>query len=87
MRDAETLSPDALERIRRRMDRVDAQPPDIRALVHEYSWATVKTLLDLGLKKASRIEDVILICRHGRVPDGPRVIDRKHSPPPEAPHG
>lgn len=42
-----------------RMAQVDALSPEHRALVHEYGYATVKTLLDLGVKKPRQIRHVV----------------------------
>lgn len=42
-----------------RMAQVDALSSEHRALVHEYGFATVKTLLDLGVKKPRQIKHVV----------------------------
>lgn len=42
-----------------RMDYVDSLPAEVRALVHEYGLATVKTLLDLGVRKPRQIRHVV----------------------------
>lgn len=42
-----------------RMAQVDALSPDLRALVHEYGFPTVKSLLDLGVKKPRQIKHVV----------------------------
>lgn len=40
---------------------VDAQPPEIRALAHEFGWKAVSTLIYLGVKKPNDIRKAI--CR------------------------
>jgi hypothetical protein len=50
------------------MDEIDNLPPVHRALVHEYGWGPVKELMALGVTKASRIEHLILLCKHGIQP-------------------
>lgn len=44
---------------RARMDVIDRFPADIRAMIHEYGFAIVKTLLDCGVKKPKHIKHVI----------------------------
>lgn len=50
-------------RAEKRMEKIDALPPKIRALVHEYGWDAVKALMDLGAKSPGQIEHIILACR------------------------
>lgn len=45
---------------------IDKLHPDIRAIVHEYGWAPVRLLLELGVRKPGHLREIILTCRHGR---------------------
>jgi len=49
----------------KRMAEIDAQPPEIRALVHEFNWTVVKAFLDCGVTKPKHIRHLI-----NRVLDG-----------------
>jgi len=42
-----------------RMEAIDALPPDIRGLVHDYGYPTVKTCMDLGVTKAKHIRHLV----------------------------
>lgn len=42
-----------------RMDFIDRLLPEIRALVHEYGYTVVRTLLDLGVSKPNQIRHVV----------------------------
>ena len=42
-----------------RMEKIDALPPDWRALVHEYGWTIVDALQGCGVKKANQGRHVI----------------------------
>lgn len=42
-----------------RMERIDALPADIRALVNEYGFHVVNTLMNSGVTKASGIRHVV----------------------------
>lgn len=54
------LTPEIIEAKRRkRMAAIDALPVDVRALVHEYGFNVVKTLLDLGVTKPKHIRHVV----------------------------
>lgn len=44
---------------KKRMDAVDAYPPDIRALVHEYGLMVVKSIYDLGVTKPRHIRHIV----------------------------
>lgn len=41
------------------MERVDAMPDDVRALVHEYGLHVVQALLDSGVTKARNMRHVV----------------------------
>lgn len=56
---------DDQSRRRKRMERVDAMPPDIRACVHQYGLSIVDAFLDAGVKKARHIHHIV-----GRIRDG-----------------
>lgn len=61
------MGPDAayLARCRKRMEQIDAQPPEIRALVHEFGWSVVNSFLMLKITKASHIRHLIEVVREG----------------------
>lgn len=42
-----------------RMTEIDNRPSEIRALIHEYGYTVVKTLLDVGVTKPRRIRHVV----------------------------
>lgn len=42
-----------------RMEAIDALSPDIRSLVHDYGYPTVKTCMDLGVTKAKHIRHLV----------------------------
>lgn len=56
---------DQHERIKRRMETIDNLAPEVRALVHEYGWEPVSLLMEVGVKKAHHLEQIILACRNG----------------------
>lgn len=49
----------AKENRRRRMERIDAMPADLRALVHVYGLAVVETCTALGVTKARHIKHIV----------------------------
>lgn len=42
-----------------RMASIDKCSPEIRALVHDYGWTVVKTIMDLGVTKPTRIKHIV----------------------------
>lgn len=44
---------------RRRMERIDALPQDVRVLVHEFGWTVVGQFWDAGVRKPSLIRHLI----------------------------
>jgi hypothetical protein len=44
---------------RARMETVDGMSPELRALVHDYGLNVVKSFLDCGVTKASRIRHLV----------------------------
>lgn len=61
-----TIEPDLMLDIRRkRMERIDALPPDVRALVHEFGWTVVGEYWSVGVRKASVIRHLIEITLNG----------------------
>lgn len=48
-----------VRRAQKRMARVDAMPPDLRAVVHEYNLEVVWEFLQHGVKKPSSIKHLI----------------------------
>jgi hypothetical protein len=54
-----------MEKIRARMDRIDAMPPDIRALIHEEGLTVVQAFIDQGVRKAAGIRHLIEQVRKG----------------------
>lgn len=61
---ARTTSDEAKPRVERRMAIIDAQPPAIRALIHEYGWNVVKAFLDAGVSRPNQIKHCIHVVRH-----------------------
>lgn len=49
----------AQARREKRMAEIDALPSDLRALVHAYGWAVVRTCMDLGVTKAKHIRHLV----------------------------
>lgn len=48
-----------------RMEKIDAQPPEIRAIVHEEGWRVVEAFLLCGVTKARHIKHLIQVVREG----------------------
>lgn len=44
---------------RARMAKVDALPPDIRELVHQYGLTTVQACMDHGVRRAASIRHIV----------------------------
>jgi hypothetical protein len=59
-----------IEKIRARMDRIDAMPADIRALIHEYGLTVVQAFVDQGVTKATGIRHLIQQVARGSVEPG-----------------
>lgn len=51
----------------KRMDRIDAMPPEIRACVHEYGLTIVDACLQVGVTKARHIHHLVSCIRDGSV--------------------
>lgn len=49
------------ERRRKKMERIDALPPAIKAVVHDFGWLTVKTLMDAGVTDGKQMRTVIKV--------------------------
>lgn len=47
------------ERRTKRMSKVDAMPPDVRALVYEYGLNVVNALMECGVKEPRRIKHIV----------------------------
>jgi len=62
--EAEGASADWQERCRRRIS-IDAQPPAIRALVHEFGWNTVNAFLLCGVRNHRHILHLIRTIADG----------------------
>ena len=58
-------SEDDQSKRRKRMERIDAMPPDIRACVHEYGLTVVDALMNVGVTKARQIHHVVAVIREG----------------------
>lgn len=54
------------------MARVDAMPPELRALVYEHGLTVVDAFIQCGVTKASRIQHLIKTVRQGSVEIGNR---------------
>lgn len=44
---------------RKRFEQIDSYPPEIRALINEYSLNVVRACLDLGIKKPQQIKHLV----------------------------
>ena len=53
------------DRRKRRMERIDRMPSEIRACVHEYGLSVVDAMLDAGVKKAKHIHHIVATVRVG----------------------
>ena len=54
-----------------RMAEIDALPPAIKELVHEWGWTIVKNFLDCGVKKPKHIRHLIkVVLDETRAPRG-----------------
>ena len=42
-----------------RMSKIDQYDPAIRSLIHEYGFAVVKTIYDLGVTKPAQIKHIV----------------------------
>lgn len=58
------------ERAAKRMQRVDAMPPPLRAVVYEYGLEIVQQFLDVGVKTPSHIKLLIDTVLHADLPGG-----------------
>lgn len=58
------------ERAAKRMDRVDAMPPDLRKVVHEYGLEVVQEFINCGVKTPKTIRHLIATVRHEDHPCG-----------------
>lgn len=61
-----------VNRAKERMSRMDAFPPDIRALVHEFGLEIVQEFWTHGVRKAKSIRHLILVVRGERTDGGNR---------------
>lgn len=52
-------------RVRKRMDRVDEMPPELRACVHEFGLGLVDQFLNCGVTKPAHIRHLIKACWNG----------------------
>jgi hypothetical protein len=43
----------------KRFAQIDALTPELRALVHEYGYTVVKTLMDIGVTKPKQIRHIV----------------------------
>ena len=69
---------EVLGRIRTRMDTIDAQPAEVRALVHEFGWACVNAFLLLGVSKAKHIRHLIeAVQQSAAFGDGGATLSRR----------
>lgn len=53
-------------RAERRFAVIDDLPRETRELVHEYGWAPIKALMELGVKKPAMLRHYILTIRGER---------------------
>lgn len=67
----------------KRMARIDAMPPDIRACVHDFGLTIVQAMLEAGVKKAKHIRHIVRTVRDGSY-QGPRDGKPAWSPAVEA---
>lgn len=61
----EAASAEDQSRRRRRMERIDAMTPDIRACVHEYGLTIVDACLQAGVQKGRQIRHIVETVRGG----------------------
>jgi hypothetical protein len=47
------------KRRRARMARIDAMPPEVRALVHQYGFHVVHTIMEAGVTKPAQIRNIV----------------------------
>lgn len=46
------------------MAKIDALPPSIKAVVHDYGWLTVKMLMEAGVKDGQAMRRIIKVVLH-----------------------
>ena len=59
MEDSEEFLKKVQQRRISRMAEIDALPPDIRILTHEYGYNVVKAMLDIGVSKPRHIKHLV----------------------------
>ena len=57
---------DLKRRAETRMAIIDTLLEDVRSVIHEYGWAPVRALRDLGITSAGHLRHVIKLCRNER---------------------
>jgi hypothetical protein len=62
-----------LDRVRKRMSKIDAMPKDIRELVHEHGLTMVQAFMDCGVTKAKHIKHLITTVQRGSYEIGDRT--------------
>jgi len=54
-----------LRRCRKRMEQINALPPELRTLVHEFGWTIIKAFLDCGVRNHRHIRHLIITAWSG----------------------
>ena len=76
----EAMRPQWHDAIKRRMAKIDALSPKMRAVVHEYGWEPVKLLMDLGATNPAQVEHIIRAIRGiGQDREDRVVLTRKNA--------
>lgn len=55
---------DVKERVERRMARIDALSPELRAVVHDLGWSVVEAFLQNGVNKPRQIRRLVQVVVH-----------------------
>ena len=66
------MTPEAKARCERRMARIDAMSPEVRALIHEYGQTVVDAFIDCGVTNPRHIRHLVETVRRGSVEIGNR---------------
>lgn len=70
------------DRVKTRMEKVDAMSPEVRAVVHDWGLGIVQTFLDCGVKDPRHMRHIILrILEDTRGSQGPHHAGSKQRGP------
>ncbi len=62
-----------IDRVQKRMAKIDAMPKDIRELVHEHGLTMVQAFMDCGVTKHKHIKHLITTVQRGSYEIGDRA--------------